>query len=104
MTFSKTFPREVKGSNYPVWEEITLTKEEESVEDAKAREENIKLMKECLKDSEKIIKDERLKDFQTNAVSIAISLFEKRASHSVYWKEWKCKEKFDKIFGNKNKE
>jgi hypothetical protein len=41
-----------------------------------------------------------LKEYQTDIVHIAISLFEKRASHSVYWKESECKKKFDEK--NKN--
>jgi len=39
-----------------------------------------------------------LKDYQTDLIHIAISLFEKRASHSIYWKESKAKEKFDGMF------
>ena len=31
------------------------------------------------------------------SLKASIPLFEKRASHSVYWKESKCKEKFDAI-------
>ena len=37
-----------------------------------------------------------LKDFDTNLVRIAIALFEKRASHTVFWKEERAKDKFDK--------
>lgn len=29
MAFSKTFPRTLKGSTYPIWEEITLDDKEE---------------------------------------------------------------------------
>ena len=55
-------------------------------------------MKECVDDAKEIMKDKGLKDYQTDLVNIAISLFEKRASHSIYWKENKAKEKFDKMF------
>jgi hypothetical protein len=44
------------------------------------------------------MKDSALKDFQSDMVSIASALFEKRASHSVYWKESRAKEKFDDKF------
>lgn len=95
MAFSKSFPRQLKGQNYPVWEEVFLSEAEEKLEESKAREENIRVLKECLHDAQEILKDSKLKDFQTNAVQLAISLFEKRASHSIYWKERRAKEKFD---------
>jgi len=95
MPFSKSFPRTSKTSPYPQWEEIFLTEEEEKEEERKCREENINIMKECVDDAKKIIQERNLKDYQTDVVNMAISLFEKRASHSVYWKESKAKEKFD---------
>ena len=52
-------------------------------------------MKECIEDAQKIVKEKNLKSFQNDMINIAISLFEKRASHVVYWKENLCKEKFD---------
>ena len=96
MSFSKSFPRTIKGSSYPQWEEIFLSdKEEEKIED-KAKQENLKLMKESLDEAKNIFKGKQLKDFQTDIVRMAIALFEKKSSHVVYWKESKCKEKFDK--------
>jgi len=95
MAFSKSFPKTVPGSSYPQWEEVFLTEEEEKEEEKKCREENIILMKECIDDAKKIILEKSMKDYQTDIINIAISLFEKRASHSVYWKESKAKEKFD---------
>lgn len=95
MSFSKSFPRTSKTSSYPQWEEIFLTEEEEKIEEEKCRSENDKLMKECINDAKNIIKEKDLKDYQTVLIRIAIALFEKRASHSVYWKESKAKEKFD---------
>ena len=99
MVFSKSFPRTVKESSYPRWEEVYLTEEEEKEMGDRCREENIKLMKQCMEDAKKIFFEKNLKDFQSDIVSVAISLFEKRASHEVYWKENKAKEKFDKLFG-----
>lgn len=95
MPFSKSFPKTVPGSSYPQWEEVFLTEEEEKEEEKKCREENIKIMKECISDAKEVVTKKTLKDYQTDIVNIAISLFEKRASHSVYWKESKAKEKFD---------
>ena len=97
MAFSKSFPKTVKGSTYPRWEEVFLTDDEEKLEEAKCREENISLMDECISDAKAIISKQGLKPFQSDLVRIAISLFEKRASHAVYWKESKAKEKFDKM-------
>ncbi len=96
MVFSKKFPRPVKGSVYPKWEEVFLTDDEELIIEDSAKKENIKLMKQCIDDAREIIKARGLKEYQTDIINIAISLFEKRASHNVYWKEEKAKEKFDK--------
>ena len=98
MTFSKSFPRTTEKSAYPRWEEIYLSKEEEKLIDKECKSENLKLMKECIDDAKSIFKDKNLKDFQSDIINMAISLFEKRASHSVYWKENKAKEKFDELY------
>lgn len=96
MAYSKSFPKTIDGSSYPRWEEVFLNEKEESLIDKKARSENIELMKECVFDAKKIIVDTTLKDYQTDVIAMAIALFEKRASHSVYHKETAAKEKFDK--------
>lgn len=98
MGFSKAFPRYVGKSTYPVWEEITLSEAEERQVEESARLENIKLMKECIDDTAIIFKEKKLKDFQSDIIRIALGLFEKRAGHLVYFKESKCKEKFDEAF------
>ncbi|MBU1202176.1 MAG: hypothetical protein KJ583_05330 [Nanoarchaeota archaeon] len=98
MVFSKAFPRTTDKSAYPRWEEVYLSDEEELVVDKNCKVENIRLMKECIEDAKKIFKDKNLKDFQSDVINIAISLFEKRASHNVYWKENKAKEKFDELY------
>mgnify|MGYP001168161758 CR=1 FL=1 len=95
MPFQKTFPKQIPGSNYPQWEEISLSDEEDKVEDEKARKENIALMKECIDDARALLAEKGLKAYETSIISTASSLFEKRASHSVYFKERKAKEKFD---------
>jgi hypothetical protein len=102
MGFSKTFPRNVKGSTYPAWEEMFLTDKEEAEVEEKARAENIRLMKECMKDADRIITEAGLKKFQTSMLQVAIALFEKRASHAIYYKENRAKEKFDQLFSGKN--
>jgi hypothetical protein len=97
MGFSKSFPKTIDKSSYPKWEEIFLSEEEERVEESKCREDNIVLMKECIDDAKKLFSDKNLKDFQSDIINTAISLFEKRASHEVFWKESKAKEKFDAL-------
>jgi hypothetical protein len=97
MAFSKSFPRTIAGSIYPKWEEVFLTEEEEKEIDDNARRENIALMKESMDDAKQILEEMGFKGFKEDILSVAVPLFEKRASHSVYWKESRCKEKFDKI-------
>ena len=75
-----------------------MTEEEEKAVEQESREENIRLFKECIEDAKKIMQEKSPKDYQTDLIHIAISLFEKRASHSIYWKESKAKEKFDGMF------
>lgn len=101
MAFSKNFPRTIEGSNYPRWEEVSLSEEEETKVEQKCREENIALMKECIEDAKKMMLEKGMKDYQSDLISLAISLFEKRASHEVYWKESKAKEKFDAQINSK---
>ena len=96
--FSKAFPKVVQGSNYPVWQEVRLTDDEETLEDKKCRWDNVRIMKESLKDAAKMIKDKDYEDYERFVAPIAMHLFMKRASHVVYWKETKAKEKFDKLF------
>jgi DNA helicase TIP49 (TBP-interacting protein) len=96
MAFSKSFPKTVEGSSYPLWKEVYLTAEEEKEEERKCREENIKIMKECIDDAAKIVQEKALKGYQTDVVNMATALFEKRASHAVHWKESRAKDKFDK--------
>jgi hypothetical protein len=101
MGFSKSFPRTIKGSNYPKWEEVSISDEEEALEEQKAKAENIVLMKECIDDAKEIFKEKDLKKYQTDLIRTSVALFEKRASHSVYWKERKAKDKFDELFSSK---
>jgi len=95
MAFSKAFAKTTDKSMYPKWTEMFLTAEEEREEEKKCREENIRIMKECVDDAKKIFSDKKLKDYQTDVIRLAVALFEKRASHAIYWKESRAKDKFD---------
>ncbi len=101
MVFHKTFPRTTDKSAYPVWEEIKLSDAEEEEQEAIARRENIGILNQSIDDAKEIISDKGMKGFETNVVNMAIALFEKRASHQVYYKERKAKEKFDEKFAGK---
>jgi len=97
MVFSKSFPRTVDGSSYPKWEEVSISDDEEREIEGQARAENIEIMKECIDDAKGAIEEKGFKGFKEDILKVAVPLFEKRASHTVYWKESKCKEKFDAV-------
>ncbi len=101
MPFSKSFPEDSKG--YSEWREVYLTEEEEKEAEKKCREENIELMKECIEDAEEIFSEKDLKDYQSDVIDTATSLFQKRASHEVFWKEQRAKEKFDNKYKGRGK-
>jgi len=95
MVFSKSFPRKSDKSVYPNWDEVVLDNDEEVSIEQRARAENIDLFGECVRDAKKILVGENLRPFEDNLVRISIALFEKRASHAVFWKENAAKDKFD---------
>jgi len=98
MTFSKSFPKTIEGSSYPRWEEIKLTEGEEKEQEILCRKNNNELMRDCIVDAQEMfVGMEGLSEHQTDIIRVAISLFEKRASHEIYWKEEKAKNKFDRI-------
>lgn len=101
MAFHKKFPKTLPGSNYPEWIEIELTEEVEKEVEEKARKENIQLMKNCLVDAKGILQEKGLRAYDNNRVRVAVALFEKLASHSVYHKEERAKEIFDEEYGEK---
>ena len=98
MQFSKSFPKQSKTSAYPQWEEITLTEEEEKAVEQKSRQENINLFKQCIEDAKYLLIGKGLNESDSGIIEVAIALFEKRASHEIYWKENRAKEKFDGMF------
>lgn len=97
MVFSKNYAKTSDKSVYPKWIEVSLTKEEEIESERKCREENIKIMNECIEDAKLIVKEQKLFENQNHVTRIANALFDKRASHVVFFKENKTKEKFDEL-------
>jgi len=95
MPYSKSFPKKKEKSNYPEWQEVFLTEAEEKIEEFRAKTENIELMKECIEDAKKVFQEKNLKPFQSDMINLAIALFDKRASHAIFYKERKAKEKSD---------
>ncbi|MBI4983700.1 hypothetical protein HZC32_03590 [Candidatus Woesearchaeota archaeon] len=94
MAFSKTFPKTVPGTSYPQWEEVYLTPEEEKLVEELCSKENGLILSECLQEAKALAIKQGVNSDE-NVVKLAIALFEKRASHVVFWKEIKAKEKFD---------
>ena len=90
--------QDFKGSTYPEWVEMNLKEAEEREVEEKARLANNIPMANCIEDAKKIIKDANLKNYQSDVIEIASSLFDKRASHVAFFKEERCKEKFDTLF------
>ncbi len=93
--FRKSFPRVSEKSTYPTWEEVFLYPEEEKQVEDFAKKENIRLMKDCIRDSKIIFSEESLQFYQSDVINVAIALFEKESSHVVYHKENKARDKFD---------
>ena len=94
MAFSKTFPKTVPGTNYPIWEEIKLTPEQEQAMEEACRKINFSILDQCLHDAKSLAIKNAI-NTEDNVTNLAIALFEKRASHVVFWKENKAKEIFD---------
>ena len=94
MPFSKTFPKTVPGSNYPIWEEVYLTEQEEREVEEQCRKENYQLMDVCLNQAKALAIRHGINEDGIRA-TLAVSLFEKHASHVVFWKENRAKEKWD---------
>jgi len=94
MAFSKSFARTIPGTNFPIWEEVVLTPEQEKEVEEKCSQENFHLLDECLKEAKALAIKNSVND-DRNVVSLAIALFEKKASHVIFWKESRAKEKFD---------
>lgn len=94
MPFSKTFPKAIPGSNYPLWEEVFLTEQEEREAEEECKKYNFRILDECIQEAKAIAIKNGMNEDQ-NIINLARALFDKRASHEVFWKEKKAKEKFD---------
>ena len=87
MTFYKT----IQSNKYA--KEVTLDDEEEIEIENLSKAFNVELLRECLDIANGIVKDENLRE--EDRAKIALALFEKQASHVVYWKEKMCKVKLE---------
>ena len=95
MAFSKTFPKTVPGSNYPLWEEVFLTEDEERETEVECKRANFLLLDQSIQEA-KALAIKHSMNTEEIVTSLAIALFEKLASHEVFWKENQAKEKFDR--------
>ncbi|MFT4311137.1 MAG: hypothetical protein ACMXX7_00770 [Candidatus Woesearchaeota archaeon] len=93
--FQKSFAKSSDKSVYPKWVEVTLSEKEEKEAESLCRKENYVLMAQCLEDAKGLVLEKKLMESQSNIVGIAVALFEKRASHAVFYKERIAKQKFD---------
>ncbi len=96
MPFSKRFPKTIPGTNFPLWEDIFLTGEEEKQVEEDCRKENFRILDCCLAEA-KALAIKRSINTENNVTRLAIALFEKQASHLVFWKESRAKEKFEQL-------
>lgn len=93
MGFKKSFRQTSDKSAYPKWVEVELNDEEEKEAAKTARQKNVKIMMQSIEDAKLVAQE---KDLDSPAITeIARSLFDKRASHTVFHKERKAREKFD---------
>jgi hypothetical protein len=97
MSFVKTYPREMPGTNQTRWEEIVLDPQEEKEEEQRARLENIYLLRQCIADARNVMIDEDLGNYNSQVINLAVSMFQKRASHAVFYKEKRCRLKFEEL-------
>ena len=91
----KSFPVQAGENSQTVWKEIGLTPKEEFVEEQKARRDYLSLMKICIDDARKLMDEKGMPEYQADIMNIALNLFRKRASHVSYWKDLRCREKFE---------
>ena len=95
MAFTKCFPRERPAT---AWQEVVLTPQEEQQIEAVAYSQNIHLLERCLLDTLELVRTCGLReqgivvDF-SGLCQLSVALFEKSASHVVFFKERACKEK-----------
>ncbi len=96
MPFSKRFPRTVPGTNFPLWEDIFLSEEEEKQVEESCKKENFRLLDRCLNEAKALAIKQGI-NTEDNVTRLAIALFEKQASHLVFWKESRAKEKSNEL-------
>ena len=93
MTFKKAFRNTSDKSVYPNWVEVELTSDEEKKAVDEAHAEQLKTMLQCVDDASVIADEKDLSEHERT--HLAVALFDKRASHDVFYKENHAREKFD---------
>lgn len=100
MTYSKRFPKDTPASVHPQWIEISLSDDEEREVKKQARSKHASQLAQCLVDAKKVAKLSEVHADPSEIVNLARSLFDKQASHTVFYKERRAKEKFDSLHQN----
>lgn len=95
MTFTKRFPKDIATSPYPQWIEVTLSDEEERSVEESVRKQHAKLLVRCVQDAKQVAKSSEVHADPAELVSLAKALFDKQASHVVFHKEARAREKFE---------
>ena len=93
MGFKKAFRNTSDKSVYPNWVEVELTDEQEKEAEEEAHSDQLKTMLRCIEDASVIADEKELSEQERTR--IATALFDKRASHNVFYKERHAREKFD---------
>ena len=100
----KSFP--YNNGNFTKWVEIKLDNDEIQMEIEQAMEDQINLFEVCIEDAKKIAN--RLGNIYGDAnkdidiMEIASQLFQKRASHLIYYLDEACRRKFEEYKKREN--
>lgn len=95
MAFTKRFPKDVATSPYPQWIEVALSDEEEQEVEQAVRQQHARLLARCVQDAKQVAKSSEVHADPTEIVNLARALFDKQASHVVFHKESRAREKFE---------
>jgi len=95
MAFSKNFPSQKTQGAYTTWVEVKLTEKQERECEHNARNAHVEEFQKCIDDAKEVLLKNGMKVFDPNIIQVANALFEKRASHTVYYKEERAKDVFD---------
>lgn len=71
-----------------------MSEEEEKQVEEECKQENFKLLDDSLRQAKTLVIKHAI-NTEDNVARLAVALFEKQASHVIFWKESRAKEKFE---------